>query len=77
MHVEVDPRDLGSFPERSGAPGVPDLRPLVALRVAQEELHQRGAAVQGLGDRIGLVDVCANWKCHGASLDSDSPPTDG
>ena len=44
VDVEVDPGRLGVGPQAVRAAGVPDLGALVALRVAEEELHQRRLA---------------------------------
>ncbi len=57
VHVEVDPGGLRVVLETGGTTRVRELGTLVALRVAQEELHQRGAAGLGLRDRVGLVDM--------------------
>jgi len=47
-----------------GAAGELHDRPLVALRVAEEELAQRGPACGGLGHRVGLVDVPTDAQLH-------------
>ena len=60
VDVEVDARRLGVGPEPVGPAGVADLGALVALRVAEEELHVRRLAGRRLGDRVGLLDVGAD-----------------
>ena len=70
VHVEVDARRLGVRPQAGGASGVPDLGALVALRVAEEELHERGlrgpsprrpgrSARRGLRWRSGCSELMA------------------
>ena len=65
VDVEVDAGRLGGGAQRGRAAGVPDLGALVALRVAEEELHQRGVARLRLRDRVGLVDVGADPQAVG------------
>ena len=71
VHVEVDAGGLGVGLERGGAALVGEDRSLVALRVAEEELHQRRVARLGLGDRVGLLDVGTDAEgcgTHGTNL---------
>ena len=65
VHVEVDAGRLGAGLERRGAAGELHDRPLVALRVAEEELAQRGPPGGGLRHRVGLVDVPSDAQLHG------------
>ena len=55
VDVEADARGLGVGPQLGRPAVVPDLRTLVALRVAEEELHVGRLARLGLGDRVGLL----------------------
>ena len=57
MDVERDARLLGGGPERGRAAGVADLGALVALRVAEEELHEGGPA----GPASATGSVCSTW----------------
>ena len=57
VDVEVDARRLGVGLERRGPAGIPHDGALVALRVAEEELRERGPARRRLRDRVLLVDV--------------------
>ena len=68
VHVEVDAGRLGVRAQAVGAAGVADLGALVALRVAEEELHQRGLARLRLGDRVGLLDVGSDGDAAGHAL---------
>ena len=65
VHVEVGAGRLGGLPQCFGAALELHDRPLVALRVAEEELAQRGPACGGLGHRVGLVDVPTDAQLHG------------
>ena len=59
------PASTAAARRASGAAGVLELRPLVPLRVAEEELGQGGPAFDGGRDGVGLVDVGAEcWCCH-------------
>ena len=69
VDVEVDARRGRVVPQSVGASGVADLGTLVALRVAEEELHEARAPGPRLGDRVGLVDVRAD-PGHVAQLSS-------
>ncbi|GHJ60718.1 hypothetical protein NOK12_32360 [Nocardioides sp. OK12] len=73
MDVEVDPGLLGLGAQARRPAGVGDLGPAVALRVAEEHLHQRDPALARLPDRVGLVDVGTDRQLlglrrHGPSL---------
>ena len=57
MDVEADARRLGVGPQPRRPSGVADLGALVALRVAEEELHVGRPTCLRLGDRVGLLDV--------------------
>ena len=76
VDVEVDPGRRRVVAQPLEPAGVPDLGPLVALRVAEEELHQVGLAGLRLRDRVLLLDVRAD-PGHGTKLSppSDSPPS--
>ena len=65
VHVEVDAGILRRLVEGRGAAGELHDRPLVALRVAEEELAQRGPPGGGLRHRVGLVDVPSDTQFHG------------
>ena len=60
MDVEVDARGLGVGPERRGAALVGQDGLLPPLRVADEELAQRGAALAGRGDGVVVAHVRAD-----------------
>ena len=60
VDVEVDPGRGRVVAQPLEPAGVPDLGPLVALGVAQEELHQVGLAGLRLRDRVLLLDVRAD-----------------
>lgn len=57
MHVEGDAGRLGVPPEGGRAARIVDPRTLPALRIAEEELAEPGAAGPRLGDRVGGVDM--------------------
>ena len=65
VHVEVDAGIGRRLPQRRGTAGELHDRPLVALRVAEEELAQRGPPGGGLRHRVGLVDVPSDAQLHG------------
>ena len=60
VDVEVDPGRRRVVAQPLEPAGVPHLGPLVALGVAEEELHQVGLAGLRLRDRVLLLDVRAD-----------------
>ncbi|GAW48088.1 hypothetical protein PD653_1010 [Nocardioides sp. PD653] len=75
MHVEPDPRGVGVGLEALGATGVAELGALVALRVAEEELHVGRLAGLRLGNGVGLVDV--GTDVHAATLGTHADSVTG
>jgi hypothetical protein len=66
MHVQVDAVLLGRLAQGICAAVVLELRALVALRVAEEELAQGRAPRDRRTDRVGLVDVGTDVEVHAA-----------
>src|SRR5690606_38288970 len=60
VHIQRHSGRLGGGFQAGRPPGILNDRPLVALRVAEEELDRVGAARLRLGDGIALTDVCSD-----------------
>src|SRR5690606_19612618 len=75
VDVQVDAGGLGRRTQGTGPTVVPDLGALVVLGVPEEELDEVGAAGDGLGDRVGLVDVGTDAQGGGGVRHGIQPRT--